>query len=80
MRAAMPSAHVLHVERERVLAEIEERLGLGPNLFKGVVDFSLPPPQAIVPVVDGAADRRQRGVELCAGVAQGDERIYIARV
>jgi hypothetical protein len=61
----MPSAPVEHVKRERVLAEVEERLRFNANLLSPrVLEVSMPPPQPIVPAIDGVTDRGKQRVEL----------------
>ena len=59
-----------HGESERVLAEVEKRLEVRANRVSPcLLEVSIPPPQPIMPVVDGPADRRKRRVELDLRIA-----------
>src|SRR5207302_8574369 len=69
-------------EGERVLAEVEVRLGFDTDLIapRGL-GISMPPAQVIVPAQDVSADRSPEcGVELDARSAVDDERFYVTRV
>src|SRR5215210_3252682 len=81
LHPALPSPPLDLGEREGVLTQVEERLEFGANLpAPRLLDVSIPTPHPIVPVVDLAADRGERGVELDVGVAGSRDRLYIARV
>ena len=65
---ALPSAPTRHVERERVLAELEERLRLQANLVSPYfLEVSMPAVQPVVPVIDAATDCSERRVKLDLG-------------
>jgi hypothetical protein len=54
------STPVIHEEEERVLAQVEVRLGLDANLLSPCLsDVSVPLAHPVVPVVHTAADRRE---------------------
>src|SRR2546428_122133 len=70
-----------YLHRQRILAEIEERLGFDANLLTpSVLEVLMPHAQSVVPAVDGAPNCRKRGVPLDARIAQRDDRFYVAAV
>ena len=74
LRTALPSVPMQHIEDERVLTEVEVRLGFDADLISPCVPgIAKESPQAVVPVVDSAADRRENRVSLDARIAERDE-------
>jgi hypothetical protein len=70
-----------HLERERVLTNVEERLRLDAKLVSPrVFEVSKPLSQPIMSVVDGAAGCRHRRVKLDLRIRQRDKSLYVARV
>jgi hypothetical protein len=64
-----------------LLADVEERLRFNANLpAPRVLEVSMPPSQALVSVVDGAADRREGRVPLDAWIAEREVPLEVARV
>src|SRR2546423_6716546 len=69
------------VEHERVLAKVKERLGLDVKLVSPCVfEIAKVLPHPVVPVVDGSARYRDRGVVLDARIEARDERLYVVSV
>ena len=72
---------VQHGEHERLVAQVEERFGLDPELVApGLLEVAMPLPYAVVPFIDGAAGRRKARVDGNLGIAERDESPGVARV
>ena len=70
-----------HLERERVITEVEERLDLDPDLLAPrFLKVSVPFAHPVVPVIGGASDSCKYRVDFDVRVAERDECPYIARV
>jgi hypothetical protein len=69
------------MERDRVIAQVEERLGFEVNFpSERISDVPVPPPYSVVPVVDSGARPRDGGVESDLRIATRYIRLYVARV
>ena len=70
-----------HMECDRVFAKIEEDLRLKAKFpSEDVLKISMPPPDAVVTVVDAAAGHRDGRVEFDRRIAAGDERLHVPRI
>jgi hypothetical protein len=80
LRATLSSPRAHHSEGERLITEVEERLGFDEKFISPyVLELSLEPPKPIVPLVDAAANCRKHRVDLDFRIAERDPRLYIAR-
>src|SRR4029077_17992330 len=81
LRAAVPSASVEQEKEERMLAEVEVHLRFDADFISPCIrEVSKVLAYAIVPAVDGTADRREHRLELDVRIAVRDERVDVACV
>jgi len=77
---ALPPTSVDHIERQRLLTEIEVHLGLDPNLLTpGLLKVPMPDPHPIVPAIHGVANRSKQRIPLNPPVAQRDKALDVPR-
>jgi hypothetical protein len=77
---ALFSAPAHHGEGERVLTELEERLGFDTKFISPyLLELSLEDPNPIVPLVDAAANRREHRLDLDLRIAEREARLYVSR-
>ena len=81
VRTALLSAPVQHMKRDRLFADVEERLRLEPNFpTERIRDFRVPSSYPLVAVVGGGTGTRHGRVKFDLGIAKRQIGVYVARI
>jgi hypothetical protein len=78
--AALLAPTVEQIERDGVIAPVEESLRFNPNLLAPYVFEVTVPPSDLATAIDGASHRGEQCVELNLWVAQGYEVLHVPGV
>jgi hypothetical protein len=81
VHTALLSAPVQYMKRDRVFADIEERLRLEPDFStERIRDVRVPPSYPLVAVIDGGTGTRHGRVKFDLGIAKRQIGVYVARI